>query len=85
VAIEDEASGHSEDLHEQIARLREQLDAFLKEKVTPAMAAAAGQADQAVRMARAQSDALADYVKEWPLTAVLIAAAAGWVIGRTTR
>jgi ElaB/YqjD/DUF883 family membrane-anchored ribosome-binding protein len=85
VATEGEASGRLDDLQDQIARMRDQLDVFLKERVTPAVAAIAGQADQAVRTARAQGDVLVGHVKERPLTWVLIAAAVGWVIGRTTR
>ncbi len=42
MATEAEAGGQPEDLHDQIARLRAQLETLVKEKVTPAVAAAAG-------------------------------------------
>jgi ElaB/YqjD/DUF883 family membrane-anchored ribosome-binding protein len=79
----------TEDATTQIARLREQVEALMKDRVTPAVADAAGRAESAVYTAagavRDQADAVSGRVREQPLLAVLIAAAAGYVLGRVTR
>jgi ElaB/YqjD/DUF883 family membrane-anchored ribosome-binding protein len=79
----------TEDATTQIARLREQVEALMKDRVTPAVADAAGRAESAVYTAagavRDQADAVSGKVREQPLLAVLIAAAAGYVLGRATR
>jgi ElaB/YqjD/DUF883 family membrane-anchored ribosome-binding protein len=79
----------TEDATTQIARLREQVEALMKDRVTPAVADAAGRAESAVYTAagavRDQADAVSGRVREQPLLAVLIAAAAGYVLGRATR
>jgi ElaB/YqjD/DUF883 family membrane-anchored ribosome-binding protein len=79
----------AETLQDQIVRLREQIEALLKEKVTPAVAAFAGRAEEALQgataSARDQADAVAGQVRQRPLTALMIAAALGWVIGRAMR
>jgi ElaB/YqjD/DUF883 family membrane-anchored ribosome-binding protein len=80
-----EAGGQPDNLQDEIARLRAQLEALLKEKVTPAVAAIAGRAEDAAQSAREQADVLAGHIRERPLTAVLIAAAVGWLIGRAMR
>jgi ElaB/YqjD/DUF883 family membrane-anchored ribosome-binding protein len=78
-----------DDATAQIARLREQVESLMKERVTPAVADIAGRAEQAVygagSAARDQAEALSNRVREQPLVAVLIAAAVGFVIGRITR
>jgi ElaB/YqjD/DUF883 family membrane-anchored ribosome-binding protein len=79
----------TEDATTQIARLREQVEALMKDRVTPAVADAAGRAESAMYTAagavRDQADAVSGRVREQPLLAVLIAAAAGYVLGRATR
>ena len=79
----------SEDAHVQIARLREQVEALMKDRVTPAVADVAGRAESAVYGAagavRDQAEMVSGKVREQPLLAVLIAAAVGYVIGRATR
>ncbi len=79
----------TEDATTQIARLREQVEALMKDRVTPALADAAGRAESAVYSAagavREQAEAVSGRVREQPLLAVLIAAAVGYVLGRTTR
>jgi len=79
----------SEDAHVQIARLREQVEALMKDRVTPAVADAAGRAEAAVHGAagavRDQAEMVSDKVREQPLLAVLIAAAVGYALGRVTR
>ena len=80
------------DIHDtqvQIARLREQVETLMKDRVTPAVAEAAGRAEQAVYGAagvvRDQAEAVSGRVREQPLIAVLIAAAIGYALGRVMR
>ena len=73
----------------QIARLREQVETLMKDRVTPAVTDAAGRAESAVYGAagvvREQAEAVSGKVREQPLLAILIAAAVGYVLGRATR
>jgi ElaB/YqjD/DUF883 family membrane-anchored ribosome-binding protein len=84
-AIHDTAS----DARDQIRQLRDQVDALMRERVTPIIADAAGRAQDAARhagdIARDQTEAFSGRVRENPLTSVLIAAAAGYLLGRMTR
>jgi ElaB/YqjD/DUF883 family membrane-anchored ribosome-binding protein len=79
----------TEDATTQIARLREQVEALMKDRVTPAVADVAGRAESAVYTAagavRDQADVVSGKVREQPLLAVLIAAAVGYMLGRVTR
>jgi ElaB/YqjD/DUF883 family membrane-anchored ribosome-binding protein len=78
-----------DDTAAQIARLREQVEALMKDRVTPAVADAAESAASALHEAagsmQQQAEAVAGKVREQPLLAVLIAAAVGYVFGRATR
>ena len=78
-----------EDTHAQIARLREQVETLMKERVTPALADAAGRAESAMYSAagavREQADAVSGRVREQPMMAVLIAMGIGFVLGRAMR
>ena len=78
-----------EDTHAQIARLREQVETLMKDRITPAVTDAAGRAEAAVYGAadavRGQADALSDRVRSQPLLAVGIALGIGYVLGRTIR
>lgn len=78
-----------EDAQAQIARLREQVEALMKDRVTPAMADFAGRAESAVQsaggMVRDQAQVVSGQVRDRPLIAILIAAAVGWAIGRAMR
>ncbi len=78
-----------EDPHVQIARLREQVESLMKDRVTPALADAAGRAESAVYGAagtvREQAEFVGGKVREQPLLAVLIAAGIGYAFGRLTR
>ena len=69
--------------------LREQVEALMKDRVTPAVADFAGRAESAVNTAsntvRDQAQAVSGRVKDQPLIAIMIAAAAGWLIGRVMR
>jgi ElaB/YqjD/DUF883 family membrane-anchored ribosome-binding protein len=85
----DQAKHKLDDATAQIARLREQVEALMKERVTPAVADIAGRAEQAVygatSAARDQAEAISSRVRDQPLLALLIAAGVGYIIGRATR
>lgn len=74
------------DAQGELARLRGEVDRLTRERVTPALAGAAETAEGYVRQARdtvsEQSERVSDAVRERPLLAVGIAAAAGYLIGR---
>jgi len=77
------------DVYEQLRELREQVEALMRERVPPILSEAVDQAKDAVRhvgdMAHEQTEPLARQVREKPLTAMLIAVAAGFLLGRITR
>jgi ElaB/YqjD/DUF883 family membrane-anchored ribosome-binding protein len=87
--ISETAANKTEDTTAQIARLREQVESLMKDRVTPALADAAGRAESAVYGAadtvREQAETVSNKVREQPLLAILIAAAVGYVLGRATR
>jgi ElaB/YqjD/DUF883 family membrane-anchored ribosome-binding protein len=77
------------DAKEQIAKLRDQVDYLMRDRVSPALSDAADRAQYAAKqaggVARDQAEALSGRVKEQPLLALVIAAAAGYLIGRIAR
>ena len=79
----------TEDTHVQIARLRAQVEALMNDRVTPAVADAAGRAESAMHAAtdtvRGQAEMVTAKIREQPLLAVLIAAGVGYLLGRATR
>jgi ElaB/YqjD/DUF883 family membrane-anchored ribosome-binding protein len=81
--------GKFDDAQAQIARLREQVEALMKDRVTPAVSDFAGRAETAVNSAtgamRYQADAMSGRVKQQPLIAILVAASVGWLVGRLMR
>jgi len=87
--MKDAATDRAEDAMAQIARLREQVETLIRDKVAPAVGTAAGRAEEAAYEAadvvRGRAEALAGTVRSQPLTAILIAAAIGFVLGRTGR
>jgi len=89
MALANDVHGKFDDAQAQIARLREQVEALMKDRVTPAVADFAGRAESAMHSAvgvvRDQAQAVSGRVKDQPLIAILIAAAVGWVIGRVMR
>lgn len=89
MAYAEDAKGKMEDANAQIARLREQVEALMKDRITPAVAEAAGRAENAVYGAagavREQADAISGRVRDQPLAAIVIAMAIGFVLGRAMR
>ncbi len=89
MAFSSDTHGKLEDAQAQIARLREQVETLMKDRVTPAVADFAGRAESAVHSAsgavRDQAEVVSGRVKEQPLIAIMIAAAVGWAIGRVMR
>jgi ElaB/YqjD/DUF883 family membrane-anchored ribosome-binding protein len=77
------AIGSAED---QIARLRNQVEALMKDRVTPMVTNAAGRAEAALHSAsdsvRHQADNVSGRVRQQPLIAVAVAAGVGFLIGR---
>jgi ElaB/YqjD/DUF883 family membrane-anchored ribosome-binding protein len=73
----------------QIARLRAQVEALMKDRVTPALTEMAGRAETAMNTAagavRGQAQNISGHVRDQPLIAILIAAGVGYLLGRTTR
>jgi ElaB/YqjD/DUF883 family membrane-anchored ribosome-binding protein len=73
----------------EIAALRAKVEALMADRVTPAIAGVAGQAEElatsAAAMARRQSDSLASTVRAQPFAAIATAAVAGLAIGLLMR
>ena len=74
-----------EDVKEQIARLRAQIDTLMKDRVEPALSHAAERAGHAMDAVHGQADNVSDQVRAQPLLALLVAAAVGFVLGRSLR
>jgi ElaB/YqjD/DUF883 family membrane-anchored ribosome-binding protein len=89
MAFANDARSKLDDAQAQIARLRDQVESLMKDRVTPAVADFAGRAESAAHTAggvmRDQAQMVSGRVKEQPLIALMIAAAVGWVIGRVMR
>lgn len=89
MAFSNDARSKLDDAQAQIVRLREQVEALMKDRVSPAMSDFAGRAESAVHSAsgavRDQAQVVSGRVKDQPLIAIMIAAAVGWVIGRVMR
>ena len=85
----DRVSDVATDARDQIRQLRDQVDGLMRERVTPMISDAAGRAQDAAHRAREmaedQAEAFSGRVREMPLTSVLIAAAAGYLLGRFSR
>ncbi len=79
----------SQDAKEQIAQLRDQVQTLMSERVTPALASAAGHAQDYARQAKSiyddQTEMLSERVRESPIVAMLIAAGVGYLLGRIAR
>lgn len=84
--VAESASKTGDDAKDELAKLRAQVERLMQDRVTPALAGAADQVQDYASRAREtiedQADALSDTVRERPLVALGIAAAAGYLIGR---
>ena len=82
-------SGSDEDALSQIARLRAQLETLMREKLAPAAETITERLEAAAHDPagtwRAGSEELTNAVRAQPLTALLIAAAVGFILGRMVR
>jgi ElaB/YqjD/DUF883 family membrane-anchored ribosome-binding protein len=89
MAFASDARGKLDDAQAQIERLREQVEALMKDRVTPAVADFAGRAENAMHSAsgavKGQAEMVSGRVRQQPLIAILIAAGLGWIIGRVMR
>ena len=89
MAFANDTRGKLDDAQAQIARLRDQVESLMKERVTPAVADFAGRAESAVQSAggvvRDQAQVVSSRVKDQPMIAIVIAAAVGWIVGRVMR
>jgi ElaB/YqjD/DUF883 family membrane-anchored ribosome-binding protein len=89
MSIADRTSSAMDSAEDQIARLRNQVEALMKDRVTPMVTNAAGRAEAALHSAsdtvRGQADAVSGRVRQQPLVAVLVAAGVGFLIGRIIR
>jgi ElaB/YqjD/DUF883 family membrane-anchored ribosome-binding protein len=89
MAYDDTINKATEDAASQIARLRDQVETLMRDRVTPAVSDAAGRAQSAMNDAagvvRDQAEVVSGKVREQPLVAVLVAAGIGFVLGRAMR
>jgi uncharacterized protein YoxC len=89
MALATKTRGKIEDVQAQIAQLRKQVEALTQDQITPAVTDFASRAGNAVTSAtgavRNQTQVVSGQVKEWPLAAILGAAAVGWLIARIIR
>ncbi len=82
MALSEKSIPKAEDAAEQIAKLREQVEVLMRERVTPALADVAGRAETAMGAVRDQADAVSGQVRDRPLIAVAVAVGVGFLIGR---
>jgi ElaB/YqjD/DUF883 family membrane-anchored ribosome-binding protein len=80
-----DASDRVEDAMAQISRLRDQVENLIRDKVGPVMEDAAERAEAASATIRARAEDVAGAVRHQPLTAVLVAIAVGFLLGRASR
>jgi len=83
---EDAARDFGDGVGGELARLRDQVSRLMDENVTPALAGAAGAAEDYARQAKdavvEQSEKASALIQERPLLAVGLGLAAGYLIGR---
>ena len=87
--VSDKVSDVTDSTQDQIQSLRTQVEQLLSERVTPAIADAAGRAESAVNSARAmttnQVETVSAQVRSQPIIAIGIATAVGYLLGRIAR
>ena len=83
------ATSTTDDAQAQINALRKQVNQLMGERVTPVLQDAADRAQatakQATDYTRDQAENVAEQVRGRPLTAILVAGAVGYVLGRFVR
>jgi ElaB/YqjD/DUF883 family membrane-anchored ribosome-binding protein len=89
MAVSDKAKDVAQDTQEQLQSLRAMVEQLLNERVTPALADAAGKAENAVTSARdmtsSQVENVSERVRHKPLVAIAISAGVGYLLGRFSR
>jgi hypothetical protein len=74
------------DLHAQVAQLQRQVELLTRDRITPAVTNVAGTAadvvERATGVVRDQSALVSDQVREHLVSAILLAAALGWLAAR---
>lgn len=79
----------TDDAMAQIARLRAQVEALMRDKVAPKMHGLVEQVDASAHDASAalhdKAEVVAAQVRAQPLTAILLAATAGFILGRASK
>jgi ElaB/YqjD/DUF883 family membrane-anchored ribosome-binding protein len=80
-----DATDRAQDAIDQIARLRDQVEALIRDKVVPAVEDAAERAEAARETVRVRANELAGAVRNKPLTAIFAAVAIGFLLGRASR
>jgi ElaB/YqjD/DUF883 family membrane-anchored ribosome-binding protein len=80
-----QAADQVEDAMAQISRLREQVESLIRDRVGPAIEDATERAEAASAAVRERADELAGAVRRQPFTAILVAAAIGFLLGRVSR
>jgi|tagenome__1003787_1003787.scaffolds.fasta_scaffold19180635_2 ElaB/YqjD/DUF883 family membrane-anchored ribosome-binding protein len=100
MAFSSDTRSKLDDAQAQIARLRQQVEGLMRDRVQPTMSDYAGRANEALGSAsgtmrdymgsasgvvRDQAEMVSGRVKEQPLIALLVAATVGWIIGRVMR
>jgi len=83
------ASSYADDAKEELAQLRSKVETLMNERVTPALGAAASQAQAVAKTAsdemRMQTERLSEAVQERPLASIAIATMAGFVLSSLMR
>ncbi len=89
MAVSDKVKDAAQDTQEQLQSLRAQVEQLLNERVTPALADAAGKAESAVTSARDMTNTqvknVSEQVRGQPLIAIAISAVVGYFLGRIAR
>jgi ElaB/YqjD/DUF883 family membrane-anchored ribosome-binding protein len=86
MAAYDNIRSMRDDTTTQLRQLREQVNALMDDRVNPALADAASQAEHAARRAQRfttdQAAVVSERVRDQPLIAIGVAAAVGYALGR---
>lgn len=89
MTISDKTKDVVQDTQEQLQSLRTLVEQLLNERVTPALADAAGKAENAVTSARSLTNTqvanVSEKVRHQPLIAITISTVVGYLLGRISR